>query len=189
MLVVALGVLIAMVAGSLLALAAMTSSPDGPLYGVRLQGERLLIAVNRDPVAQASVRIDVANARYRDSEDMADRGNGDLAVSSLTAFYDNLRTSAHQLAAQKKHNAAWKAARDKYAKAEDKTADSIIHQLTEHGDKDAVASVAALQQQFVKDRAVLDPELGIKPAATGGGSTIQGAPSQSDQPTQPTAKP
>lgn len=188
--VVALGVIAALIAGPLLSFAAMMSSADSPLYGIRLQGERLLLTLTRDPVNQASVRIDIANQRFRDAEDMADRGNSELAISSLEAFYSQLGSAGEQLAAQSSRDGRWMTVRDKYVKAEGKTTDTIIHQLTEHGDKESAQQVADLQQAFSQRRQDLDTRLAVAPAGTGqGGSTIKGAPAQPDQPTQPTATP
>ena len=188
--VVAVGVIAALIAGPLLSFAAMMSSADSPLYGIRLQGERLLLTLTRDPVNQASVRIDIANQRFRDAEDMADRGNADLAISSVEAFYSQLGRAGEQLAAQSKRDGRWMTVRDKYVKAEGKTIDSIIHLLNEHGDKESAQQVADLQQGFGQRRQDLDSRLAVAPTGTGqGGSTIKGAPAQPDQPTQPTATP
>src|ERR1700694_1779612 len=75
-LVVGIALMLALVAGVSLALAAQLSEPDSSLYPLKLNTEKLLVAANRSPVNQAGVRLQLANQRYRDTEAMAGRGTG-----------------------------------------------------------------------------------------------------------------
>src|ERR1700738_1228782 len=60
-LVVGIALMLALVTGVTLALAAQLSEPDSSLYPLKLNTERLLVAANRTPVSKASVRMQLAN--------------------------------------------------------------------------------------------------------------------------------
>jgi len=162
-LVVGTALMLALLAGITLALAAQLSEPDSSLYPLKLNTERLLVAVNRTPVSKAAVRMELANQRYRDTEAMAARGKGQLAVASMAAYYDQLRLAGEELAGAK-HDASWKAARDLYLKAEVKPIDNIVTQLQNTGQTAALAGVKALTDQFTKDRKAIDAKLSALPA-------------------------
>jgi Domain of unknown function (DUF5667) len=167
-LVVASAVMLALFAGVTLALAAQLSEPDSSLYPLKLNTERLLVAVNRTPVNQASVHLELANQRYRDTEAMAARGKGPLAVASMAAYYDQLRQAGQELAGAK-HDASWKAVRDQFVKAEVKPIDNIVTQLQNTRQTAALAGVKALTAKFANDRKVIDAKLNALPSAPGGG--------------------
>jgi hypothetical protein len=167
-LVVAAAVMLALFAGVTLALAAQLSEPDSSLYPLKLNTERLLVAVNRTPVNKASVHLELANQRYRDTEAMAARGKGPLAVASMAAYYDQLRQAGQELAGAK-HDASWKAVRDQFVKAEVKPIDNIVTQLQNTRQIAALAGVKALTAKFANDRKVIDAKLNALPSAPGGG--------------------
>ena len=166
-LVVGTALMLALLAGVTLALAAQLSEPDGSLYPLKLNTERLLVAANRTPVSKAAVRMQLANQRYRDTEAMAARGKGQLAVASMAAYYDQLRQAGEELAGAK-HDAGWKAVRDQYVKAEVKPIDNIVTQLQNTRQTTALAGVKALTDQFTKDRKAIDAKLSALPAGSGG---------------------
>jgi hypothetical protein len=181
-LVVGTALMLALLTGVTLALAAQLSEPDGSLYPLKLNTERLLVAANRTPVSKAAVRMQLANQRYRDTEAMAARGKGKLAVASMAAYYDQLRQAGDDLAGAK-HDASWKAVRDQYVKAEVKPIDNIITQLQNTRQTTALAGVKALTDQFTKDRKAIDAKLSALPAGSGG---IQPQPLPSGAGPQPT---
>jgi Domain of unknown function (DUF5667) len=162
-LVVGTALMLALLAGVSLALAAQLSEPDSNLYPLKLNTERLLVAANRTPVSKASVRMELANQRYRDTEAMAARGKGPFAVSSMAAYYDQLRLAGEELAGAR-HDASWKAARDQFVKAEVKPIDNIVTQLQNTRQTAALAGVRALTDQFAKDRKAIDAKLNALPA-------------------------
>jgi hypothetical protein len=166
-LVVGTALMLALLAGITLALAAQLSEPDSSLYPLKLNTERLLVASNRTPVSKAAVRMQLANQRYRDTEAMAARGKGQLAVASMAAYYEQLRQAGAELAGAK-HDAAWKAVRDQYVKAEVKPIDNIVTQLQNTRQTAALAGVKALSDQFAKDRKAIDAKLSALPAGSGG---------------------
>ncbi|MDQ6917985.1 MAG: DUF5667 domain-containing protein [Candidatus Dormibacteraeota bacterium] len=157
-LVVGTALMLALLAGVSLALAAQLSEPDGNLYPLKLNTERLLVAANRSPVSQAGVRMQLANQRYRDAEAMAARGKGKLAVASMQAYYDQLRLAGAALAGAQ-HDPSWKAVRAQYLTAEAKPIDNIVTQLQNTHQVDALAGVKALSEQFAKDRKDIDAKL------------------------------
>ena len=168
-LVVGTALMLALVAGVTLALAAQLSEPDSSLYPLKLNTERLLVAVNRTPVNQATVRLQLANQRYRDTEAMAARGKGQLAVASMRAYYDQLRLAGGELAGAR-HDASWKAVRDQFVKAEAKPIDNIVTQLQNTRQTAALAGVKALTDKFTNDRKVIDAKLNALPSAPAEGN-------------------
>jgi hypothetical protein len=165
-LVVGVALMLALVTGVTLALAAQLSEPDGSLYPLKLNTERLLVAANRVPANQAGVRLQLANQRYRDTEAMAARGKGQYAVSSMRAYYEQLRLAGEELAGAK-HDATWKAVRTQFQTAESKPIDNIVTQLQNTRQTDALAAVKALAEQFAKDRKAIDAKLNPASAAPG----------------------
>jgi hypothetical protein len=154
--------MLALFAGVTLALAAQLSEPDGSLYPLKLTTEGLLVAVNRTPVSKASVHLELANQRYRDTEAMAARGKGPLAVASMGAYYDQLRQAGVELAGAK-HDSSWKAIKDQFVKAEVKPIDNIVTQLQNTRQTVALAGVRALTDRFTKDRTAIDAKLNALP--------------------------
>lgn len=181
--VVVLGVFLALIAGSVLSFAAMTSGPDGQLYPVRLVGEKVLLAATRDPASKAGTKIDLADQRFRDAEDMADKGRGDLAVSAMKSYYSLLRDSSTSLAAIKSHNNRWLSARDHFARTESKDTSGLEHQLTLHHAVTAAAQVAALQDAYSKARPDIDKQLGIHASSATTTIPVLGANQPSPSPT------
>jgi Domain of unknown function (DUF5667) len=174
-LVVAVAVMLALFAGSSLALATQLAEPDSSLYPLKLDSERLLVSANRSPVGKAGVRLELANQRYRDTEAMAARGKGALAVQSMRAYYDQLRLAGADLAGAP-HDKSWKAAKDQFTSAESKPIDNIIVQLQNTRQTAALAGIKALADQFATDRKGIDAKL--KPGTTApGGSQPQPLPS------------
>jgi Domain of unknown function (DUF5667) len=166
-LVVGIALMLALVAGVSLALAAQLSEPDSSLYPLKLNTERFLVTVNRSPTSQAGVRLQLANQRYRDTEAMAARGKGALAVQSMRAYYDQLRLAGGELAGAR-HDATWKTVRNLFDKAEAKPIDNIVTQLQNTHQTTALASVRALAEQFAKDRKAIDGKLNPTTTAPGG---------------------
>jgi len=166
-LVVAAALMLALVAGISLALAAQLSEPDSGLYPLKLNTERLLLAANRTPVSQAAVRLQLANQRYRDTEAMAARGKGGLAVNSMSAYYDQLRLAGAALAGPRR-DASWKTVRSQFDTVEAKPIDNIVTQLQNTRQTAALAQITALRDQFAKDRKSIDAKLNPPTAAPSG---------------------
>ena len=184
-LVVLAAVMLALLAGVSLALAAQLSEPDSSFYPLKLNTERVLVLANRSPVSQAGVRLQLANQRYRDTEAMAARGKGPLAVQSMRAYYDQLRLAGAELAGAKQ-DASWKAVRDQFDTAEAKPIDNIVTQLQNTRQTTALAQINALRDQFAKERKAIDAKLHATTASPGG---AQPQPLPSGAQSQPTPTP
>ena len=166
-LVVGVALMLALFAGASLALAAQLAEPDSSLYPLKLDSERLLVSANRTPVSKAAVRLELANQRYRDTEAMAARGKGALAVESMRAYYDQLRLAGGELGGAP-HDGSWKAARDQFSSVESKPIDNIIVQLQNTKQTAALAGIKALADQFATDRKAIDAKLKPATAAPSG---------------------
>jgi hypothetical protein len=183
--VLGIAVMLALIAGVTLALAAQLAEPDSGLYSLKLQTEQVLLAVNRSPTSQASVHLQLASQRYRDAEAMAAVGKGDYSVQSMAAYYDELRQAGHQLASAHR-DASWKSVRDQFDSAEAKPIDTILTQLQNTHETGAVAQIQALAARFDKDRKSIDAKLNPASATPGGPAPLpsgaQSAPSAAPQP-------
>ena len=167
-LVVGVAVLLALAAGITLALAAQLAEPDSSLYPLKLNTERLLVAVNRAPAGRAAVHLELSNQRFRDAESMAAVGKGNLSVAAMRAYYDQLRLAGSDLAAAK-HDASWKGVRDQFDKAEAKPIDEILTQLQNTKQTAALSGIKALADQFAADRKSIDARLSPPAPAPKGG--------------------
>ena len=166
--VVVLAVILALVTGVGVALAAQLSDPDSPLYPVRLVSEKGLLAVTRNPVDRAAVHVDFANQRFRDVEAMAAKGKVQLALDGLNGYYDELRTASNTLGSVRTRDKKWLDVRNQLASAESKRIDIVETALTAAGDKDAAAIVAEREKAFNVERQTLDKQLAVetpKPSA------------------------
>jgi hypothetical protein len=178
-LVVGIAVMLALVAGLTLALASQLAEPDGSLYPLKLNSERLLVAINRSPLSKAGVHMQLANQRYRDTEAMAARGKGELAVGTMQSYYDQLRLAAADLESAKR-DASWKSLRSQFSTAESKSINEIQVQLRNTKQTDALTKITAIADQFAKDRKDIDARLsttaqpgGVQPSPLPSGAQPQ----------------
>lgn len=157
-LVLVLALLLALIAGSGLGLASQVADPDSPIYPVKLASEKLLIGLSRGSTAKASVRLQVANQRFRESESMAAKGDSKLTLDPLRAYYDQLRVAGRELSAGPR-DAGWAKVRDQFDKAEGKPVDVIITQLRARHHPETAVQAQALQAAFNSDRKKIDAAL------------------------------
>jgi Domain of unknown function (DUF5667) len=181
--VVGLALFLALVAGVSLALATQLAEPDSQLYELKLNSQRLLVFVNRSPVNRAGVHLQLANQRFRDTESMAAKYKGDLAVQSMQGYYDELRAAGADLASAP-HDAAWKNVRNQFDSAESKPIDTLMTQLQNTRQASAMTRIKGLADQFARDRKSIDAKL--NPGKPGqGGPTPQPQPLPSGAQPQP----
>ena len=164
--VLGLALTLALVAGVTLALASQLAQPDSSLYSLKLSSERLLVAVNRSPTSKASIHLQLASQRFRDAEAMAANGKGSYAVSSIQAYYDQLRLAGRELAGARQ-DATWRSVHNQFDAAEAKPIDEIVTQLQNTRQMAALDGVKAAAAEFAKDRKMIDAKL--KPAPAPGG--------------------
>jgi hypothetical protein len=160
--------LVALVAGSITAVAADFSEPDSPLYPLKELGEGALAAMTVDPVSNADLKVTYASQRLREAEAMAARGHSDLAVDSVRGRLQDLRESAQSLLGESSRTDRWIRVRDRLVEEEGRSLTPIEQTLEGKGDTDAAAEVRQLAANFDSERKTLDKELTApvaKPAA------------------------
>ncbi len=172
---------IALVGGAGLALAAGLSEPDGQLYPVKTMGQRVVLALTSDPVTKAGTEVDLANQRFQDAEGMAAKGKGGLTVSSLSAYYSYLRDASARLSG-KAHDARWKQVRDRLLAVKSKTPTEVERGLSEHNDTVHLGQVRQLEKDFAADSKRMDLALGLAPPAKSPGNSVDSPPSPSPVP-------
>ena len=160
--------LVALVAGSITAVAADFSEPDSPLYPLKELGEGALSAMTVDPVSNADLKVTYASQRLREAEAMAARGHSDLAVDSVRGRLQDLREAAQSLLGESSRTDRWIRARDRLVEEEGRSLTPIEQTLESKGATDAAAEVRQLGANFDSERKTLDKELTApvaKPAA------------------------
>ncbi|HVD00938.1 MAG TPA: DUF5667 domain-containing protein [Candidatus Dormibacteraeota bacterium] len=186
--VLGIAIMLALVAGVSLALAAQLAEPDGSLYRVKLDTEQVLLAVNRSPTSKASVRLQLASQRYRDTEAMAAVGKGAYAVQAMAAYYDELRQAGGLLATAHR-DSGWKSVRDQFDAAEAKPIDTILTQLENTHQAVASTEIKALAARFGRDRKAIDAKLNPSSASSTPAPLPSGAAPQPGGGSQPSGTP
>jgi hypothetical protein len=174
--------LVAGVAGAVLAFATGLSEPDNKLYGLKIASQKGLVAISLDPVSKAATEVDLAGERFQDAEGMAAKGKGDLCVSALVAYYAYLHSAGDRLASHKTGDSKWVQVRDRLKTMESRPLLGIERGLSDHKDKAHLAQVQAMEKEFAAERKDLDARLNIK-TSPGAGPGIGGpAPPPSAKP-------
>jgi DNA-directed RNA polymerase specialized sigma24 family protein len=145
--------------GAALALVAAFSDPDAPLYGVKRATEAVLVAVNGDPVGRAGLELNLAETRQREAEDMAVRGQGELAVRAELDRLNLLEAAARDLS-RAPRTPAWSATRSRLLGAFAAPLDPVERDLEAAGRGDAAARVRALGAVYQSDRKAVQRRLG-----------------------------
>jgi hypothetical protein len=151
---------LALVVGLMLTALSAFANPDSPFYPLKRLGEAALIAFDGDPLSRAQLEIRLAQVREREAEDMAGRGNGELAVEVTSDRYDLLRDASRDLIASTSRGAQWKAARDRLFQEASHPTTSVQRDLRVTGQGSAADQVAQLSRNYESDRKQLDPKLG-----------------------------
>ena len=151
---------LAVVVGVMLTALSAFANPDSPFYPLKRLGEAALVAVDGDPLSRAQLEIRLAQVREREAEDMAGRGNGELAVEVTSDRYDLLRDASRDLIASPSRGAQWKAARDRLFQEASHPTTSVQRDLRVTGQGSAADQVAQLSRNYESDRKQLDPKLG-----------------------------
>jgi hypothetical protein len=92
---------IAFAAAGLLAGATVASAdslPDDALYGFKLAGEQLRLAIANSPEDRAAVDLSIASHRLDEAERLAEAGRDDATIDTTAAFGVSLATAAAELA-------------------------------------------------------------------------------------------
>jgi hypothetical protein len=137
------------------------------LYPVKRAGEQALLAITIDPVDRSQLEVKLAQAREREAEDMAGRGDGDATVTALNARYDLLHAAQRDLLSVPVHGTRWQAARRQLFGESDQPMSTIEHDLQTTGQERSSADVVQLVAGFDAQRRPIETELG-RPAAPPG---------------------
>lgn len=143
---------LAVVVGAVVAVLASFANPASALYPLKLAGESALVDITVSKVDKASLEVKLAQTRAREAEDMAARGNGDLAVEVTGSRFKLLRAAASDLEAVRVHDSRWRAARDRLFKESDASLIGIHQELLATGQTRSAADVDALTASYEKDR-------------------------------------
>ncbi|HEX4211799.1 MAG TPA: DUF5667 domain-containing protein [Candidatus Dormibacteraeota bacterium] len=160
----AIACVLAVVVGSTIAIFAMFSNPDSPVYPVKRFAEDALLFVNRDPTHRAGFELELAATRDREAEDMAVDGKGDLAVQAMKVRYEMLTNAGYDLAAAGDRDATWQKDRKQFDTQSSQSTVLIQQDLKGNQDREAATEVQALSQQYQQTKkainAVLDGKAG-----------------------------
>jgi hypothetical protein len=157
--------MLAVVVGAIVAVTTSFAGPESNLYPLKRLGESALIAVNVDSVNRADLEVKLAQARDREAEDMASRGDGNSTVAAVSTRFELLRGAGHDLIAAPNHDARWKAARDRYFKESDVQLTAILKDLQVTGQTRSAQDVQQLVAAYEADRKPLETQLGRQPAS------------------------
>jgi DNA-directed RNA polymerase specialized sigma24 family protein len=162
----ALGVaaVLAVVVGAVLAVLSSFAGPESSLYPLKRTGESALVAISFDPVDRAQLEIKLAQAREREAEDLAGRGEGDLTVQALDDRYQLLDAAERDLLSVPVHDSRWRSARDKLFNESDVQMTPIERDLQATGQNRSAQDVTRLVASFDTGRQPLEAQLGRPPA-------------------------
>jgi hypothetical protein len=158
--VLGLAGIIAIALGAVLAALSSFADPTSSLYPVKRTGESVLLGLNFDRVDRAQFEIKLSQAREREAEDMASRGDGDLSVAALNDRYLLLVSADRELLSVPVHDGRWRTVRDKLFKESDVQVSSIQRDLQVTGQDRSGQEVARIAADFDAGRRPLETQLG-----------------------------
>lgn len=128
---------VALVAGLLggATVASADTLPDDPLYGLKLAGEQLRLAVAVSPQDRAAVQLSIAQHRLEESERLAAEGRADEAIIATAGYGSSLADAAAELAS---------------VEADDPRTAALVAQLEAQLANDR-ARVGAMAQRLARD--------------------------------------
>ena len=172
--------LIAALLGGVVAATSSFSTPDSPLYRVKRSGEDALLKLARDPISRSDLDIKLAEERMREAEGMAAAGKPDIALSTLSTRFDELRDAGDRLAAAQPHDARWKDAVKRYLAEAQEPVTPLQHQLIQKGDASSAKEAGDMSSEFQAYLDGVKPELGVANTS---------APGPAPQPSPPAPSP
>lgn len=163
-LALAVAAALAVIVGAVLAVLSSFANPSSSLYPLKLTGESALVNATFNRVDRAQLEIKLAQTRKREAEDMASRGDGELAVEAVSGRFQLLRAAANDLMAVQVHDVRWKAARDRLLKESDVKMTEIQRELQTTGQARSAADVERMVAGYESDRKQFQTQLGPQPA-------------------------
>ena len=159
----AFAMVLAVLAGLVLSVAAAFADPSSDVYPVKRLGESTLLALSTDRLAKADLEVKLATERLKESETMASGRRPDLAVQAINSEFDDLRAAASDLAGipSSHRDQRWKSIRDRLETAASNPTTGIERTLTAGGYKKQAGQVKQSYEAFQKDRQAFDKSLGV----------------------------
>ena len=102
------GLVLAALVGTALAVVTSFADPDSLLYPLKRLGESVLVAATPDRVNRAELEVKLSQTRAREAEDMASRGKGELAVRAVQDRVSLLQAAGRDLSSASPRNSRWK---------------------------------------------------------------------------------
>jgi hypothetical protein len=154
---------LAVLAGLVLSIAAAFADPSSDIYPIKRLGESTLLALSTDRVSRADLEVKLATERTKEAESMASSRHPDLAVQALNAEYDDLRAAAADLAGipTSHRDQRWKSIRDRLENEANKPATSLERTLAAGGYKKQAEQVKQSYERFQVDHKAFDKGLGV----------------------------
>ncbi|TMF89738.1 MAG: hypothetical protein E6I08_04235 [Chloroflexi bacterium] len=178
-----LAMLLAVLAGGVLAVAAAFADPDSQVYGLKRAGEATLLGLSTDRISKADLEIKLAAERTKEADSMASGRRPNLALDAVDSRFDDLRAAAADLAGipPAHRDARWKAVRDRLETEAAKPVSDLERTLTSGGYKAQAAQLKAANERFQADHQEFDKKLSVKtptPQPSGAPTPVPSSPTQ-----------
>ena len=178
-----LAMLLAVLAGGVLAVAAAFADPDSQVYGLKRAGEASLLGLSTDRISKADLEIKLAAERTKEADSMASGRRPNLALDAVDSRFDDLRAAAADLAGipPAHRDARWKAVRDRLETEAAKPVSDLERTLTSGGYKAQAAQLKAANERFQADHQEFDKKLSVKtptPQPSGAPTPVPSSPTQ-----------
>jgi hypothetical protein len=159
-LTLSMGVVLAALAGTTLAVVSSFADPDSLLYPLKRAGESVLVAATPDAVNRADLEVKLSQTREREAEDMASRGKGGLAVHAVEDRVSLLRAAAHDLAGASRRDNRWTGSRTRFTDAASAPLDQVERDLAVTGQPASAEQVRQIDVDWVRRQPALRQSLG-----------------------------
>jgi len=159
-LTLSVGLVLAVMVGTTLAVVSSFADPDSLLYSLKRLGESVLIAVTPDAVSRADLEVKLSQTREREAEDMASRGKGELAVQAVRDRVNLLQAAAQDLSGASPRDARWRKARNQFIGAAGAPLDQVERELEVTGQTPAAEVVRQIDVDWVHRQESLRQSLG-----------------------------
>jgi len=164
-LTMSVGLVLAVLVGTTLAVVSSFADPDSLLYSLKRLGESALVAVTPDAVSRAELEVKLSQTREREAEDMASRGKGELAVQAVRDRISLLQAAGQDLSGSAPGASRWRQARNQFINAAGAPLDQVERDLEVTGQPQAAEQVRQIDVDWVRQQQSLRQSL-AQPAPT-----------------------
>jgi hypothetical protein len=155
------GLVLAALAGTTLAVVSSFADPDSLLYALKRSGESVLVAATPDALNRADLEVKLSQTREREAEDMASRGKGRLAVLAVRDRVSLLRAAARDLSRASPRGSRWRSARTRFTDAAGAPLDQVERDLGVTGQPASAEQVRQIDVEWVRQQPSLRQSLGV----------------------------